>query len=171
MKSASPTKTSFPPFSISSGSTSALPEREQDLRSVLLVAIAAVAVLLPIIILGIPNGADLANHFRFVQPFYESIQAGHWHPGWLAESNNGFGDPRFRFYPPGLYYLLSGVRMLTGNWYAAGIATFMFLSIAGGLGTYLWARAFSSAKIAMWAGVLYTIAPYHINELFQASPV
>src|SRR5713226_8323651 len=169
MKSASPTKTSFPPFSISSGSTSALPEREQDLRSVLLVAIAAVAVLLPIIILGIPNGADLANHFRFVQPFYESIQAGHWHPGWLAESNNGFGDPRFRFYPPGLYYLLSGVRMLTGNWYAAGIATFMFLSIAGGLGTYLWARAFSSAKIAMWAGVLYTIAPYHINELFQAS--
>ncbi len=169
MKSVLSTDTFFPPLSIPSERASTRPERGQDLRSVLVVAIAAVVVLLPIIIVGIPNGADLANHFRFVQPFYESIQAGHWHPAWLAESNDGFGDPRFRFYPPGLYYLLAGGRMLTGNWYAASIAAFALLSIIGGLGAYFWARAFCPPKIAMWAGILYTIAPYHLNELYQAS--
>lgn len=169
MKSALSTET-FPfPVSTSSERASAQPQRECDLRSVLIVAFAAVVVLLPIIIFGVPNGPDLANHFRFVQPFYESIQAGHWHPGWLEESNNGFGDPRFRFYPPGLYYLLAGGRMLTGNWYAASIVVFALLSIVGGLGAYFWARAFCTPKIAMWAGVLYTIAPYHLNELYQSS--
>src|SRR5215468_7763086 len=102
MKSALSTETSSLPVSTSLERASAQPQREGDVRSVLIVAIAGVVVLLPIIIVGIPNGADLANHFRFVQPFYESIQAGRWHPAWLAESNNGFGDPRFRFYPPGL---------------------------------------------------------------------
>ena len=135
----------------------------------LIVAGAAALVLLPIIIFGIPNGADLSNHLRFVQPFYESIQSGHWHPGWLAESNDGFGDPRFRFYPPGLYYLLSATRMLTGSWYSGSIAAFGVLSILGAFGAYFWARAFCSPKIAMWAGILYTIAPYHLNELYQAS--
>ena len=79
----------------------------------MIVAVVAIAVLLPIMIFGIPNGADLPNHLRFALPFYESIQTGNFHPGWLAESNYGLGDPRFIFYPPGLYYLLSAARMLT----------------------------------------------------------
>src|SRR5712691_8580079 len=133
MKSALSTETFSPPLVISAERARARPEREQDFRAMTVVAIVAVAVLLPIIIFGIPNGADLANHFRFAQPFYESIQAGHWHPAWLAESNDGFGDPRFRFYPPGLYYLLAAGRLLTGSWYAGSIAAFALLSIAGGL--------------------------------------
>ncbi|HVS82271.1 MAG TPA: 6-pyruvoyl-tetrahydropterin synthase-related protein [Pyrinomonadaceae bacterium] len=169
MKSALSLETFFPPLSISSERALSRPERAQDLRFILVVAIVAVVVLLPIIIFGIPNGADLPNHFRFAQPFYESIQSGHWHPGWLAESNDGFGDLRFSFYPPGLYYLLATGRMLTGNWYAGSIAAFVFLSVIGGLGAYFWARAFCPPKFAMWAGVLYTIAPYHLNELYQAS--
>src|SRR5258707_262786 len=169
MKFALSTPALLSPHPISSMRASAQPDRERSFRVILVVAIAGVVVLLPIIILGIPNGADLPNHLRFAQPFYESIQSGHWHPGWLAESNNGFGDPRFRFYPPGLYYLLAIARILTGNWYAGSVAAFTLLSIAGGLGGYFWARAFSSPKIAMWAGLLYAIAPYHLNELYQAS--
>jgi len=66
-----------------------------NLRSGLVVAIVATVVLLPIMILGIPSGADLPNHLRFVLPFYESLQSGHFHPAWLAESNYGLGDLRF----------------------------------------------------------------------------
>ena len=51
-------------------------EGTPDLRNVLIVALAAMAVLLPIMIFGIPNGADLPNHLRFALPFYESIQSG-----------------------------------------------------------------------------------------------
>jgi 6-pyruvoyl-tetrahydropterin synthase-like protein len=138
-------------------------------RRLLIVAAVAVAVMLPIIFIGIPTGADLPNHLRFVQPFYDSIRAGNWHPGWLAESNDGFGDPRFRFYPPGLYYLWIAARVLTGSWYAGGIVTFVFLTVAGALGTYLWARALGSDRTAMLAGILYVLAPFHLNELYQAS--
>jgi hypothetical protein len=141
----------------------------QNLRPALIVTFVAVAALLPIAILGLPNGADLSNHFRFALPFYESIRSGTLYPGWLAESNYGFGDPRFRFYPPGLYYLLAAARMLTADWFVGSIATLIFLSVVGGLGVYFWARTFFEPKIAMWAGILYTLAPYHLNEIYQAS--
>src|ERR1700730_17829087 len=141
----------------------------REFRYALVVVIVGVAALLSIMIFGIPNGADLPNHLRFALPFYESMQSGHFHPGWLAESNSGLGDPRFTFYPPGLYYLLGASRMLTGDCYFASIVTFVFLSLVGGLGAYLWARSIFDPKIAMWAGILYTLAPYRLNELYQAS--
>ena len=135
----------------------------------LVVAIVATVVLLPIMILGIPSGADLPNHLRFVLPFYESLQSGHFHPAWLAESNYGLGDLRFTVYPPGLYYLLSATRWLTGGWYSASISSLVLLSIVGGLGAYFWARSVLNPKLAMWAGILYALAPYRLNEVYQAS--
>ncbi len=126
------------------------------------------AVVMPIMFWGIPAGADLNNHYRFALPFYEAIQAGNLYPSWLAESNAGYGDTRFRFYPPGLYYLLSAAKIFT-NWYSATIIAFTVLSILGALGVFCWARHFFSPNIAMLAGVLYTVAPYRLNELYQAS--
>ncbi len=141
----------------------------QQTWPVLVVALAAIVLMLPMIIFGIPKGGDLPNHFHFALPFYDELRAGNWYPGWLADSNWGYGDARFRFYPPGLYYLLAVMRLVTGNWYYAAICTFGILTIIGGLGAYCWARHFAEPKVAMLAGVLYLIAPYHINELYQAS--
>lgn len=140
-----------------------------NVRCAFIVAIVGALAVLPIMIFGVPNGADLPNHLRFVLPFYEALQSGHFHPGWLAESNYGLGDPRFTFYPPGLYYLLSALRAVTGEWYSASILTFIFLSVAGGLGAHFWARSVFEPRIAMWAGIVYTLAPYRLNELYQAS--
>ncbi|PYS41940.1 MAG: hypothetical protein DMF71_10290 [Acidobacteria bacterium] len=143
--------------------------RENDPAQLAIISIVAVVALLPIMIYGIPNGADLANHLRFALPFHEAIQSGHFHPGWLAESNDGLGDPRFRFYPPGFYYLLSATLALTGGWFSATLAAFIVLSIVGGAGAYFWARTLGAPKMARWAGVLYVLAPYRLNELYQAS--
>jgi 6-pyruvoyl-tetrahydropterin synthase related domain len=129
------------------------------------VAIVAVS---PILFYGFPSALDLSNHFRFALPFYDALRSGHLYPGWLAESNNGFGDASFRFYPPALYYLLAATRALSGNWYAGTVATFASLSMIGALGMYLWAREFTSSQTAMWAGIFYAVAPYHVNQLFQA---
>jgi uncharacterized membrane protein (UPF0136 family) len=117
---------------------------------------------------GVPSSQDLSNHFRFALPFYDSLHAGHWYPGWLAESNSGYGDPSFRFYPPALYYLMAALRTITGNWYAATAVTATMLSALGGLGVYFWTREIRSAQVAMWAGIGYTLAPYHLNQLFQS---
>ena len=132
------------------------------------VVLVSLAFLAPVLVYGIPANKDLLNHFRFVLPFYDALSTGNFYPGWLAESNSGYGDPSFRFYPPALYYLLSLTRALTGNWYAGTLITFAVLSTAAGLGMYFWTRSILSESSAMWAAILYALAPYHVNELYQA---
>jgi hypothetical protein len=142
--------------------------RYTEAKAILIVTLVGMIVLVPLVLWGFPEGADLINHYRFALPFYESIRRGDFYPGWLAESNSGFGDARFRFYPPGLYYLLAGARLLAG-WYWASILAFALLTITGGLGVYFWARNSFPTKVAMWAGIIYIISPYHLNEFYQAS--
>ena len=139
-----------------------------QLRTALIAAV-CFAVIIPAILWGIPSNLDLTNHFRFAIPFYDSIAAGDFYPGWLAESNAGYGDPSFRFYPPAFYYLLAASRFLIGNWYGATLVTFVVVSIVGGLGMYFWARSFMPAATASWAAAFYALAPYHVNQLYQAA--
>ena len=140
-----------------------------ETKHLIILIIVAAATLAPTLFWGIPSNHDLSNHFRFELPFYEALRAGHLYPGWLAESNHGFGDASFRFYPPALYYVLAAAKASVGSWYAATVLTFTFLSILGALGVYLWAREFGSSQMAMLAGILYSIAPYRLNQFFQAT--
>ena len=125
--------------------------------------------IIPAILWGVPSNLDLTNHFRFAVPFYDAITAGDLYPGWLAVSNGGYGDPSFRFYPPALYYLLAGARFITGNWYSATLIVFVALSVAGGLGMYFWAKSILASPASGWAALFYALAPYHLNQLFQAT--
>src|SRR5712691_10183624 len=134
----------------------------------IILALVAAATMAPMLVWGIPSNRDLSNHFRFALPFYDALRSGHFYPGWLAEANQGFGDASFRFYPPALYYLLALTRTLAGNWYAATVIAFSALSVMGALGVFFWAREFGSSEMAMWSGILYSLAPYHINQFFQA---
>jgi hypothetical protein len=143
-------------------------ELSSSKKSVFWVVIVSVAFIAPALIYGIPANKDLLNHFRFALPFYDSLNSGHFYPGWLAESNSGYGDPSFRFYPPALYYLLSLAKALTGNWYVATMLTLGVLSTVAGLGMYFWSRSILSESSAMWAAIFYALAPYHVNQLYQA---
>src|ERR1044072_378887 len=125
--------------------------------------------ILPAIVWGIPSNLDLTNHFRFALPFYDAIVAGDPYPGWLGESNGGYGDPSFRFYPPALYYALAAARFVIGNWYGAPVVVFVMISIAGGLGMYFWAKSILGPLSAGWAAFFYALAPYHLNQLYQAT--
>lgn len=129
----------------------------------------SVLVIVPALLFGVPSNRDLTNHFRFALPFYDAIAGGHLYPGWLAESNSGYGDPSFRFYPPALYYLLGLFRFVTGEWYVATLLTFVLISAAGGLGIYLWARSVLPAAEAASASLIYALAPYHLNQFYQAT--
>ena len=135
-----------------------------------LLALSAGAVaLLPVVIWGVPKNNDLANHYHFALPFYEAIQNGNLHPGWLATPNYGYGDVVVRFYPPALYYLLAGGRALTGNWYAGSLLSLTFVSALGSFGAYFWARSFLPSNVAVWAGVFYALMPYRLAEVYQAA--
>jgi len=128
----------------------------------------SLAVVVPTLIWGVPSNLDLSNHFRFALPFHDAIASGHLYPGWLAESNSGYGDPSFRFYPPALYYVLAAARSLFGNWYEATLAVFALLSITSGFGMYFWANSILRDSRAVWVSFFYALAPYHVNQLYQA---
>lgn len=140
-----------------------------EAKRITLVVAVSLAAVVPVLLFGVPSNRDLSNHFRFALPFYDAIAAGNFYPSWLAESNGGFGDPSFRFYPPALYYVLAFFRFVTGEWYAATLLTFAAVSIAGGLGIYFWAKSVLPPSQAMWAGFIYAFAPYHLNQLYQAT--
>ncbi len=124
---------------------------------------------LPVLLRGIPYHYDLGNHYHFALPFYDAVRAGRIYPGWLAESNFGFGDPSFRFYPPAFYYLLAAMRACLANWYAASLGSFAIISISGAAGAYYWARAFVPKQIAVAAAFLYAFMPYHVAEMYQSA--
>src|SRR5713226_5347970 len=136
---------------------------------VLLALSAGALALLPVVIWGVPNNNDLVNHYHFALPFYEAIQRGDIHPGWLASPNFGYGDAVVRFYPPALYYLLAAGRTLTGNWYSGSLLVLTSLSALGSFAAYFWARSFVPRSVAVWAGVFYAFMPYHLAEVYQAS--
>ena len=135
----------------------------------LLALFAGAVVLLPVVIWGVPKNNDLANHYHFALPFYEAIQRGDIHPGWLASPNFGYGDAIVRFYPPALYYLLAAGRALTGNWYSGSLLVLTSLSALGSFAAYFWARSFVPRSVAVWAGIFYAFMPYHLAEVYQAS--
>jgi hypothetical protein len=125
--------------------------------------------LLPAVIRGIPHNYDLQHHYHFALPFYEALIGGNLFPSWLAESNYGFGDPVFRFYPPAFYYLLAIGRAITGDWYVATLLVLSAVSIAGSIGAYFWARCFVTRNNAALAGCFYAFMPYHVSEIYQAA--
>jgi hypothetical protein len=137
-------------------------------RNLLWSLVISFGIIAPALIYGVPANKDLLNHFRFALPFYDSLAVGHFYPGWLAESNSGYGDPSFRFYPPALYYLLALTRTVTGSWYVGTLLTLTALSMLGAFGMYFWTRSVLPASSAMWGAVIYALAPYHVNELYQA---
>ncbi|HEX7295798.1 MAG TPA: 6-pyruvoyl-tetrahydropterin synthase-related protein, partial [Pyrinomonadaceae bacterium] len=144
-------------------------ELRPEFRHLAVVAAVSVAIILPAVFFGIPSNRDLTNHFRFALPFYDAVVSGNWYPGWLAESNGGYGDASFRVYPPALYYLLTLSRVITHSWYAATVITFGLVFVAGAVGVYLWARSLFDSRVAMWAAIVFTLAPYHVNQFYQAS--
>jgi uncharacterized membrane protein len=85
-----------------------------ETKCIVFVVAVSLLTIVPAFVFGVPSNRDLSNHFRFALPFYDAIAAGNFYPGWLAESNHGYGDPSFRFYPPALYYVLALFRFITG---------------------------------------------------------
>jgi hypothetical protein len=138
-------------------------------RPAVLALLAGAVVLLPVLIWGVPKNNDLANHYHFAVPFYEAIQRGDIHPGWLASPNFGYGDAVVRFYPPALYYLLAAGRALTGNWYSGSLLVLISLSALGSFAAYFWACSFVPRRIAICAGLFYAFMPYHLAEVYQAA--
>jgi uncharacterized membrane protein len=131
--------------------------------------LAAIIVLLPIVVFGIPSGNDLPQHYQFAQTYYNSLINGDGFPSWSDKENYGYGSIGIRFYPPLAYYILSFARMLAGNWFDASWLTFMFWMALGCCGVYFWSRWWLSPKISAVAAIIYALIPYHLSQIYSFS--
>lgn len=131
-----------------------------------IVCLAAIAVMLPIAVFGIPSGTDLPQHFQFAQTYYDSLVNGDGFPSWSAKENFGYGGIGIRFYPPLSYYVLAFARILVGNWFDAAWLTFTFWMVLSCVGVYYWARWWLPEKESAFAAVFYAISPYHLGQLY-----
>lgn len=146
--------------------------REQLLKrtffDLAVLVLAAVLMVVPILVNGIPTGNDLPHHYRFALQINESLSQGVIYPSWGGTANYGLGDVGIRFYPPLSYYALNGFNAVTGDWYFASILVFFFWFLIGAIGVYLWSREWFDETSSLVAAIAFLVMPYHVNELYNA---
>src|SRR5262245_60621608 len=120
-----------------------------DKRDWLLVLVIGLFACLPLYVYGVPFVGDLPHHYRTALGFYESMLNGNYYPSWHPSTNGGYGDPSVRYYPPALYFLLCGFRLITRDWFLASLITATLMTAAGSMGMYLWARRFTTHYYAL----------------------
>ena len=140
---------------------------QDDKVNLLMLTIAALIVILPIFLRGIPDGYDLPHHLQCAETFVEAFKNGEFYPSWSLSRNYGYGGLELRMYPPISHYVLALFKLATGNWQLAVFASYSFWCILGCLGIYFWSREFVAPPAALFAAVLFAIIPYRINEIYQ----
>ena len=138
-------------------------------RLPLLLLIGVMGSVVPVLIWGVPNGPDLASHLRFAQSFDESLRQGNVYPAWQHLSNAGYGDGSFRIYSPLTYYLLFAVRFFAADWMLSLKVLFVVLAIAGAYSVFYWLKAWATQTQALLGALVYSCAPFHLNEAYQAA--
>lgn len=133
-----------------------------------IILLLSVLAILPMILIGIPNGnKDFPQHLQFAAAYYDAIFSGGILPLWAAPDNFGFGSIGIRLYPPLASFSLALTRILTGNWFDAIWTSFLTWMFVGCVGVYFWAKEWLPPRESTVAAALYIILPYHLLQIYQ----
>ena len=139
----------------------------RNLGHFILIAAFSIIAMLPSYFGGVPVANDQTQHYQFAWTIYDSVRAGDIYPSLAGETNHKFGDVGLRFYPPLTYYWLSLIYFVVHDWYFASLVAFTFVFFLGGVGIYLWARDDLGPTHGLIAALIYTLAPYHLNQIYN----
>jgi uncharacterized membrane protein len=140
-----------------------------DRRALLIIIFVATLATLPILLRGLPNGDDAAMHYRRANDFIEALREGQAYPRWLPNSNYKQGNPVMLYYPPLPYYVVAAFNSIIRNPMLAVCLGCWFALTASGLTMYKFSRALLPPAFSLLAALLYTIAPYHLFDLYHRS--
>lgn len=138
-----------------------------DRFALIVIFIAAVIVIIPLPLMGIPNGTDLTQHLQFASTYQDAVFSGDFFPGWAATDNQGLGSVGIRFYPPLAYYLFGISHYFIGNWWDGFWINALFWMFLSGIGIYLWAREWLSPTEATFVALVYAFFPYHRFQIYH----
>jgi hypothetical protein len=106
-------------------------------------------------------------HFDQMKSFYTGISSGEIYPRWEEDTNRGFGAPTTSYYPPGVYYLTSGLYAMAGDWMVALLVAHLIMMAGAAGAIYVYAGRLMSRRAAIVAMVAYIFLPYHLVDQYQ----
>lgn len=115
------------------------------------------------------GGHDTTEYLLHAQQTASNLRAGVLLPAWASDLNWGFGGPGLLFYPP-LVNTLHALLPLADLRLAPGIGGLALVAmLLSGLALRGWLRAAGLGAGALWAAVLYAVAPYRLVNLYERS--
>jgi hypothetical protein len=133
-------------------------------------AIAAVLLLSPSLILGTLISHSSPQNLTWAAQFAEQVRAGILYPRWMPDSFDGLGSPAFYFYPPLPFWIDALVSIVTANAlsvpYRLAVSTAVILFLSG-LSMRAWLLRVSGKRTAALIGAIaYMAAPYHLFDTY-----
>lgn len=136
--------------------------------AILLVAVAATLVILPMFFFGNASGHDFQFHLSSWLDVAGQWREGILFPRWAEWANWGFGEPRFIFYPPSSWMFGAALGSILPWRMAPGAFIWLALCLAG-ISMWRFSREWLPEREAALAAVLYAVNPYHLLTVYYRS--
>lgn len=140
-------------------------------RPPLVLALAAVVLLAPSLLLGTLASHNSPQNLTWAAQFAEQFRTGVLYPRWMPDSFDGLGSPAFYFYPPLPFWIDALVSVVTLNLmpvsYRLAVTATLILW-ASGLAMHAWLAYLTPNRRAALLGALaYMAAPYHMLDYYM----
>jgi 6-pyruvoyl-tetrahydropterin synthase related domain len=137
-------------------------------RALLLLALTATAVVMPMFFRGDVSGHDFQFHIASWVDVARQWRQGILFPRWAEWANWGYGEPRFIFYPPASWILGAALGAVL-PWTFAPVAYIWLTLVAGGMAMWRLAREWLSPGEAAAAAVFFAVNPYNLLVVYYRS--
>lgn len=132
------------------------------------IALAATAVIAPMLFLGQASGHDFQFHLASWLDVAGQWREGILFPRWAEWANWGFGEPRFIFYPPASWMLGAGLGSILPWKMVPGAFIWLVLMLAG-YSMWRFASVYLPRGAASDAAVFYAVNPYNLVNVYYRS--
>src|SRR6202030_3482258 len=160
-----PSSAPLQPFGASS--TSISPPSSNQI-ALLLIAIAATAVVTPMLFLGNASGHDISFHLASWLDVAGQWREGVAFPRWAQWANWGFGEPRFIFYPPASWMFGAALGSVLPWRMVPGTYIWLVLLLSG-FAMWRLARESLPDSQAIAAALIFVVNPYQLVVVYYRS--